>query len=84
VRPAGFEPATRCLEGFECGGAEQYVRRSDHVATCPSVTVNLFGLPSDWARNGHAYGATRRRREWLLLSWLLAFGLDVLSKVSRS
>ena len=59
------------LEGFECGGAEQHMRRSDHVATCPSVTVNSFGTPSDWARNGHAYGATRRHREWLLLSWLL-------------
>ena len=49
------------LEGFECGGTEQHVRRSDQVATCPSVTVNSFGSPSDWARNGHAYGATRRR-----------------------
>jgi hypothetical protein len=55
--PPQYRYPTACnmtsLEGFECGGAEQHVRRSDHVATCPSVTVNPFGSPSDWARNGH-------------------------------
>jgi hypothetical protein len=56
---------TTSLEGFECGGAEQHVRRSDHVTTCPSVTVNPFGSPSDWARNGHdvVYGLRSLRYE---------------------
>ena len=44
--------AITSLEGFECGSAEQHVRRSDHVATCPSVTVNPFGSPSDWHATG--------------------------------
>jgi hypothetical protein len=61
VRPDGSRAAAwvpgrshhPSLEGFECGGADQHVRRSDHVATCPSVTLNPFGSPSDWARSGH-------------------------------
>jgi hypothetical protein len=44
------------LEGFECGGADQRERRSDHVPACPSVTVNPLGSLSDRARNGHTAG----------------------------
>lgn len=42
------------LEGFECGGAEQHVRRSGNTFTCPSVTVNLLDSLPRRARNGHA------------------------------
>jgi hypothetical protein len=42
------------LEGFECGGADQHVCRSDRVAVCPSVTVNPFGSLPDRACSGHA------------------------------
>ena len=42
------------LEGFECGIDDQHVRRSDCVATCPSVTLNPFGSLPDRACSGHA------------------------------
>jgi hypothetical protein len=42
------------LEGFECSGAKQRERRSDHVSACLSVTVNPLGSLSYRARNGHA------------------------------
>ena len=42
------------LEGFECSGAKQRERRSDHVSVCPSVTVNPLGSLSCQARIGHA------------------------------
>jgi hypothetical protein len=42
------------LEGFECSGAKQRERGSDHVSACPSVTVNPLGSLSYRARNGHA------------------------------
>jgi hypothetical protein len=54
VRPAGFEPATRCLEGFECSGAEQPERRSGPMSTYPLLTVNPPGALSNRARSGHA------------------------------
>src|ERR1700733_10562569 len=65
--PLQYRYPTSCnmtsLEGFECGDADQHVRRSDHVVPCPSVTVNPFGSPSDWARNGHATVRSIARRE---------------------
>jgi len=62
VRPAGFEPATRCLEDRQPVLTRLPVRSSTGIATCRLVAVRYPGWLSDRARNGHGLATKLRVR----------------------